>query len=646
MYVEALQLRTLNRLIPRDLDTIVAKCLEKPRDKRYQTARSLAEDLHRYLRNEPIIARPISRTERAWRWCQRNRLVVRAATVVFGILLTAIVAVTWAWQREAIARKESEHRKAEAMARFLDAREAVDVSLTGFADILSQFPYAQAASRLVLKKAAEDYERFAQEEFALGDLAFEIERGRTWQRLAIVQMRLNEFSVAEGSLAKAKSLFERLAKEHPSDSAVQLGLGQTHLELSRLYEQQHATGIAEEEIEKAESLLSHLATSRGDVAAKHAYAECLHNHGRLLFQRTEYQPAKELVQQAIAQFTSAANLDRNRVDYQLSLASARRLHARIVTALGHHQEGIHELGGVCDDLGRLRGIHGEDTRIEAAAADTRITLADLERQAGDLHTAAFELQEASDGYRRLLAAQPDLPGYQESLAMALMDLGMLLDQLHQPQQVESLMEEAMLLFESLAANYPQADGYTFRLAWAYSVYGELLSNRGRHALAIERLQQSIDWLSMLDVSRVTEHVEQLMITQSHLAQVLHKTGEFDKAEELFTVAAETLEGRVSGLGEADGARSRLLNAAAFVQAAYGAMKFDRGDREEAVEHFRAAIDSWSLAAKCRVRLPASRPVMRNFFWKVLCWNYETQHMHKDSPKYLSLRFHPTWTTPS
>jgi len=408
-------------------------------------------------------------------------------------------------------------------------------------------------------------------------------------------MRLSNFTAAEGSFAKAKSLFEQLDKEQPSDLAIQLGLGQTHMELSLLYEQQQAVAKAEDEMAKAESMLSRLVTSSGDPSAKHAYAECLHNHSRLLFQRAEYQAANELVQQAISQFTSAVKLDPERVVYHLSLTSARRLCARIATSLGHQQESIRELVGVCEDIDRLRELHGEDTRIEAAAADTRITLADLERQGGNLHAAARALREASDGYRRLLAAQPDLPGYQESLAVALMDLGMLLDQLHQPEEVESLMEESLLLFEALAANYPQADSYTFRLAWAYSVYGELLSNRGRHALAIERLQESIGWLSMLNVSQATEYAEQLAISQSHLAQVLHKTGEFGRAEELFTEAAKSLEDLASNLGDAAGARSRFLNAAAFVQAAYGTMKFEQGDQDAALAHLQTAGDSWRLA---------------------------------------------------
>jgi tRNA A-37 threonylcarbamoyl transferase component Bud32 len=87
--------RKLNRFVPRDLATICTKCLERDPNRRYTTARELASDLGRFLRNEPIQARPISRTERTLRWVRRNPILATAmALVVFLAIagpLTAVV---------------------------------------------------------------------------------------------------------------------------------------------------------------------------------------------------------------------------------------------------------------------------------------------------------------------------------------------------------------------------------------------------------------------------------------------------------------------------------------------------------------------------------------------------------------------------
>ena len=66
---------------PLDLATVCMKCLERDPNRRYATAKAFAEELRRYLRGEPVIARPLSRMERAWRWAKRRPAVASALTL-------------------------------------------------------------------------------------------------------------------------------------------------------------------------------------------------------------------------------------------------------------------------------------------------------------------------------------------------------------------------------------------------------------------------------------------------------------------------------------------------------------------------------------------------------------------------------------
>jgi serine/threonine protein kinase len=103
-----------------DLDWIVMKCLEKDRTRRYETANSLAADIHRHLKNEPIVARPPSRIYQFQKLARRNRVAFAAAGAVLVALLAGLGVSTWAFMRERAAREQAavEAAKSQTVARF------------------------------------------------------------------------------------------------------------------------------------------------------------------------------------------------------------------------------------------------------------------------------------------------------------------------------------------------------------------------------------------------------------------------------------------------------------------------------------------------------------------------------------------------
>jgi WD40 repeat protein/serine/threonine protein kinase len=95
--------------IARDLETVCLKSLEKMPKKRYASAAALAEDLARFVKGQPVLARPVGRPEKLWRWCRRNPAMATAAVLVVVALAAGTLVSTTFAVRATQAQKRTEN---------------------------------------------------------------------------------------------------------------------------------------------------------------------------------------------------------------------------------------------------------------------------------------------------------------------------------------------------------------------------------------------------------------------------------------------------------------------------------------------------------------------------------------------------------
>ena len=90
--------RTLTPDVPADLETICLKCLEKRPERRYATARLLAEEVERFLKGEPILAKPAGATRKIWSWATRHPWIITGGNGSPRDTSTSTQAWAWHWR--------------------------------------------------------------------------------------------------------------------------------------------------------------------------------------------------------------------------------------------------------------------------------------------------------------------------------------------------------------------------------------------------------------------------------------------------------------------------------------------------------------------------------------------------------------------
>jgi WD40 repeat protein len=148
--------RRLNASVPRDLETICLKCLEKEPGKRYASAAALGEDLGRYLAGEPILARPVTRSERAFKWARRKPAIAALLGLVALVAALGLGGVLWQWRQAVRARGVAERETARAKSQTELAGERLADAVKARAEERKQTELAEQRLQDTLKARAEE----------------------------------------------------------------------------------------------------------------------------------------------------------------------------------------------------------------------------------------------------------------------------------------------------------------------------------------------------------------------------------------------------------------------------------------------------------------------------------------------------------
>ena len=221
--VDPKPLSSINRVYRGDVETIVAKSLEKDKTRRYGSAAELAADIRRYLEDRPIAAKPASTGYQLRKFARRNKVLVAGIGAVFLTLVVGVVASTWQAVRARRAERlaQSEAATAQAVVDFLQNDLLAQASAKRQAGPNTN-PDPDLKVRTALDRAAERIEGKFEKQPEV-EAAIRQTMGQTYYDLGLD-------AGAEKHLERALDLRRRvLGPDNPKTIETMLSLGQTAL---------------------------------------------------------------------------------------------------------------------------------------------------------------------------------------------------------------------------------------------------------------------------------------------------------------------------------------------------------------------------------------------------------------------------------
>ncbi|HEV3418078.1 MAG TPA: protein kinase, partial [Pirellulales bacterium] len=438
--------------IPRDLETIVLKCLEKSPRRRYESAAALADDLARFLDGRPIVARPLRPWQRVAKWARRRP----AAAALVGVVIVATVAIIsfGAWKnaqlRESFDRTDLARQRAEA-----------------------NFSKALIASETRLNRAGEDFRSQLQDELDFyqdiysqegNDPEVRFEKALARKQAGNIWIKLRNFDEARASFETSLQLLDQLVAEAPDSLKYGRELAAAHAGEGSLEEAAGNDEVSEAQFRESLDLFEQLGQKAPNDALLRSAQGSLWNNLALLesrqkrFEEAEagFRRAIDIRLQLVEQSPGEAHWnDDNWHDLAIAYVNVSSLYLRT----DRPQDAINMLvksQSIYDKLPRFKA----DQSFRDSQAVTYMTLAAAYREIKQFEQSRTAYSNALASYTKLAEDYPDMPAYSRRAAEVEANLGLLSALAGRP-AAESIehYQAAIRGFERLAARYPKAPEY-------------------------------------------------------------------------------------------------------------------------------------------------------------------------------------------
>jgi tetratricopeptide (TPR) repeat protein len=476
--------------VPRDLEAICLRCLEKDPARRYATASELSDDLQRFLEGEPVRARHITRWERLRRWCARNRSLAALMALLFLTLVTATLGMTVLWRQAASQSQLAERRAGQLAAKSSQLQQAIDRLFTALADSPEiRRAGAEPLRRRLLAEAQSYYQQFLTEE--PDDPALRREHARTIFRLAEIHDVLGDQQMSIelarqaldelDALADQASDYERDRARYQSFLANRL-FRAGEFELARdqyrqvLNAQEDLSGLSNQELQNFAIAWSDLAaselyaadTTRATAAAQRAYE---------IWSRPEIESSRSQTPRQIIAYAGCLRTLGQLKDMTGDVTESERYYREAVDLLEPHLQ----LDSV--DVIDLRGMY--------AGCQQGLGIAVAQQDRFD--EAAAHYARASDSYEQLIADYPNVFKYREEICGVWYSFAVTRYYTGEYDEAVSLVRQTIEQTRSLAEQYPDKRATMLdRCGKDHNFLYAALKRQGKLEEAQQAMQEALD----------------------------------------------------------------------------------------------------------------------------------------------------------